>query len=59
MKKVIGLSGREAEVLDFAKLVTDEVKAGEEKKAQPKAQAQAKPAAKKEEGKTHAHQLGI
>jgi hypothetical protein len=36
MNKVITLSGREAEIIDFTKLISDEVKAGEEKKVQPK-----------------------
>lgn len=59
MKKVIELSGREAEVLDFSKIATDDAsKAPEEvKKAQQPAKGAAKP--KKEEGKTNAHQLGI
>jgi Ala-tRNA(Pro) deacylase len=55
MKKVITLSGHEAEIIDFSKLATEDGKAGEEKKAAP-AKKEAKPvAAKKEEGKTHAH----
>jgi prolyl-tRNA synthetase len=60
MKKVIALSGHEAETIDFSKLVTEDGKgAGEEKKAAP-AKKEAKPvAAKKEEGKTHAHQMGV
>lgn len=58
MKKVIGLSNREAEVIDFSKLVSEDAGAakGEEKKAAPAKKEGGKPAAaKKEEGKTHAH----
>ena len=59
MKKVITLSGHEVETIDFTKIATDDGKAGEEKKSAP-AKKEVKPvAAKKEEGKTHAHQLGV
>ncbi len=55
MKKVITLSGHDAETIDFSKLVTDDGNAGEENKAAP-VKKEAKPAtAKKEEGKTNAH----
>jgi hypothetical protein len=33
MKKVIALSGHEAETIDFSKFVSEDAKAGEEKKA--------------------------
>jgi prolyl-tRNA synthetase len=60
MKKVIGLAGREAEVIDFSKLASEDGKAaGEEKKAAPVKKDPKPAAAKKEEGKTHAHQMGV
>jgi prolyl-tRNA synthetase len=61
MKKIIALSGHEAEIIDFSKFVSEDAgKAGEEKKTAPQAKKDSKPAAaKKEEGKTHAHQMGV
>ena len=35
MRKVIGLANREAEVVDFTKLTSDEVKAATEEQKQP------------------------
>ena len=35
MRKVIGLANREAEVVDFSKLTSDEVKANAEEQKQP------------------------
>ena len=52
MKKVIALSGREAEVLDFTKLVTDGAAAGEEKKVAHKPAGKHE---KKEEVKQDVH----
>lgn len=56
MKKVIALSNREAEVLDFSKIVVTDGAAAEEKKAAP---AKAAKQEKKEEIKQDVHQLGI
>lgn len=56
MKKIIGLSNREAEILDFSIIATTDGAAAEEKKAAPQKPAKHE---KKEEVKQDVHQLGI
>ena len=55
MKKVIAISGREAEVIDFTKLVSSEGGAAEEKKAGGAPQQKAAKHEKKEEVKQDVH----
>jgi len=55
MKKIIAISGREAEVIDFTKLVVSEGGAAEEKKAGGAPQQKAAKHEKKEEVKQDVH----
>jgi prolyl-tRNA synthetase len=59
MKKVIAISGREAEVIDFTKIVVTDSTAAEEKKTTAPHQKAAAKHDKKEELKQDVHQLGI